>query len=75
MDTSQHTMANLFLQLGLANTPKDITDFIAKHRLAAGVALADAPFWNSSQAGFIRESLKQDADWAEVIDELNTQLR
>ncbi|KKO47355.1 hypothetical protein WG68_01610 [Arsukibacterium ikkense] len=75
MDTSNHSMATLFLQLGLANQPQDIADFLAKHKLAGHIALADAPFWNQAQASFIRESLKQDADWSEIIDELNTQLR
>ncbi|WP_214000290.1 DUF2789 domain-containing protein [Arsukibacterium sp.] len=75
MDTSQHNMSNLFMQLGLDNEPEAIKRFIGRHKLPAEVALADAPFWNQAQASFIRESLKEDADWAEIIDELNTQLR
>lgn len=75
MDTSTHNMSNLFMQLGLASKPEDIRNFISQHKLAGHVSLADAPFWNQAQASFIRESFKQDADWAEVIDELNTQLR
>ena len=38
------------------------------------MGLADAPFWNRAQASFLRESLKQDAEWCEIIDELNTLL-
>ncbi len=75
MDTSNHSMATLFLQLGLPNQPEEMAEFIATHRLAGHIGLADAPFWNHAQASFIRESLKQDADWTEIIDELNTQLR
>ncbi|MBV2128233.1 DUF2789 domain-containing protein [Arsukibacterium indicum] len=75
MDTSNHNMANLFMQLGLDNKPDAIKSFISRHKLPGHVALADAPFWSAAQASFIRESLKEDADWAEIIDELNTQLR
>lgn len=75
MDTSTHNMANLFMQLGLENKPEAINSFISRHKLPGNIALADAPFWNPAQASFIRESLKEDADWAEIIDELSTQLR
>ncbi|SNY55164.1 Protein of unknown function [Arsukibacterium tuosuense] len=75
MDTSQHNMTNLFMQLGLDNEPDAIERFISRHKLPGHVALADAPFWSQAQASFIRESLKEDADWAEIIDELSTQLR
>ena len=43
--------------------------------LADDVALADAPFWNAAQAAFLREELLEDADWAEVVDQLNLALR
>jgi hypothetical protein len=36
--------------------------------------LPDAPFWTPSQAGFLREEIIGDADWAQVIDELNVNL-
>ncbi|MCH8536165.1 MAG: DUF2789 domain-containing protein [Alkalimonas sp.] len=75
MDTSTHTLANLFAQLGLDNDPAAIDRFVQQHRLAEHVPLEEAPFWNKGQASFIAESLKEDADWAEVIDELNALLR
>ena len=74
MDTSAHTLGTLFAQLGLESNEQAITQFISKHKLAAGMAIQDAPFWNTSQASFLRESLKQDAEWCEIIDELNTRL-
>ena len=40
-----------------------------------GVQLAEAAFWTPAQAGFLREAILEDADWAEVIDELNNDLR
>ena len=74
MDTSAHTLESLFAQLGLDNSEQAVRLFVKQHKLAPGMAIQDAPFWNSAQASFIRESLKQDAEWCEVIDELNTLL-
>ena len=43
--------------------------------LAQGCKLADAPFWDKAQAAFLREEITEDADWAEVVDQLNLMLR
>jgi hypothetical protein len=76
MEQQRHDLASLFAQLGLANDPAAIDAFIAAHRpLPEDVALADAPFWTPAQAAFLAEELQADADWAEVIDELNMDLR
>lgn len=74
MDTTAHTLRTLFAQLGLDSNEQAIKQFIHQHKLAPGMAIQDAPFWNSAQASFLRESLKQDAEWCEIIDELNTLL-
>ncbi|MDP5135898.1 DUF2789 domain-containing protein [Rheinheimera baltica] len=71
MDTSAHTLQTLFTQLGLESSDQAIHTFIRQHKLASNLSIQDAPFWSTAQAVFIRESLKQDADWSEVIDELN----
>ncbi|AOX99722.1 DUF2789 domain-containing protein [Jeongeupia sp. USM3] len=70
MDTSPHTLAVLFKQLGLPDDAHSIRQFIASHRLAAGVSLPDAPFWAPAQAEFLAEALDDDSDWAEMADEL-----
>ncbi|GAB3761747.1 DUF2789 domain-containing protein [Ramlibacter monticola] len=76
MEASNHTLKDLFGQLGLPDSPEDIEGFISMHRpLDGGVRLADAPFWTSSQAIFLREELNEDADWAELVDQLNLRLR
>lgn len=75
METCQHNLATLFAQLGLANSQNEIDTFIHNHKIAPGLTLVQAPFWNSAQASFLRESLEQDADWSEVIDMLDTLLR
>jgi len=74
MDTSMHTMGNLFLQLGLNDSEDAISKFISVHRLAKDTALEQASFWSTSQAQFIKECLDYDSDWAEVVDQLNVQL-
>ncbi len=74
MDTSEHTLATLFAQLGLDNDTQAISYFVQQHKLAPGMAIQDAPFWNRAQASFLHESLKQDAEWCEIIDELNALL-
>ena len=33
-----------------------------------------APFWNDAQRQFLREELREDADWAIVVDELSEAL-
>jgi hypothetical protein len=37
--------------------------------------LADAFFWTKSQAEFLRDEILDDADWAEVVDQLDVLLR
>jgi hypothetical protein len=76
MEENGHSMTDLFNQLGLASKPADIEAFIEAHRpLAAGLKLAEATFWTVSQAGLLREELLQDADWAGIIDRLDSGLR
>lgn len=75
MQTEIHRMSSLFAQLGLDSEPEAIEDFIANHKLPADVAIQDAPYWQPSQAKFLRDSLQEDAEWCEIIDELSIQLR
>ena len=76
MEPSVHSLRNLFEQLGLPGGEAEIERFVATHRpLAAGLLLADAPFWTAAQAQFLREEIAEDADWAEVVDQLNLMLR
>ena len=68
---------DLFAQLGLPNSPEAIAAFLNQHRpLSNDVLLADAPFWDESQAQFIREKKLQDApEWTQLIDQLSEALR
>ncbi len=76
MDTSRHNLSTLFEQLGLPSDSDGIRAFVHDHRpLAAETPLYAAPFWNESQAAFLRQAIDQDADWAEEADHLDALLR
>lgn len=76
MNAPVHSLSELFRQLGLPDDEPGIAQFIATHRLPdKTVALADAPFWKGYQAAFFREELARDADWAELVDSLDSRLR
>lgn len=75
MELSHHPFSELFAQLGLASDEAGIQAFIDEHRpLPEGMTLSEAPFWTPAQADLIRQQWKQDADWAEVVDQLNLAL-
>ena len=75
MEKSIHPFSELFAQLGLPDDSASIARFIAQHApLVDGMRLHDAPFWSASQAAFLRESLLQDSDWADVVDRLGKAL-
>ncbi|MCR8922281.1 DUF2789 domain-containing protein [Dasania sp. GY-MA-18] len=75
MDTSRHSLEDLFSQLGLANSEAAIEAFCSNNRLPPHIPLEQAAFWSSGQAQFIHEAIAEDADWAEVVDQLDAQLR
>ena len=76
MDNSIHHFSDLFAQLGLPSDERSIRLFIVVHTpLAAGIQLPDASFWTSAQAEFLCEALRQDSDWAVLVDQLNEALR
>ena len=74
MITTEPTMTNLFLQLGLDASEQGIARFIESHQLAADVLMADAPYWNDAQRQFLAEQIKADAAWSTVVDQLNEAL-
>lgn len=76
MENFFHRFSELFAQLGLPTDVDSIRQFVERHApLDAAVRLEDAPFWNNTQATMLREEIQLDADWAEVIDQLNIALR
>ncbi|MEJ2307800.1 MAG: DUF2789 domain-containing protein [Gammaproteobacteria bacterium] len=76
MEPPIHTLPSLFKQLGLEDTDEAIEAFVADHRpLPAEIELHDASFWNSAQAAFLKQEKEEDADWAEIVDQLDAMLR
>ena len=74
MDTQTHNLSTLFAKLGLPEDPAGIDSFIREHPLPPDMLVADAPFWNQTQAKFLHDALREDSDWAEMVDELNVRL-
>ena len=70
MNEATPRMTNLFLQLGLDASPAAIAQFIKTHQLPTNVSLAEAPYWNDAQRQFLSEEIKEDAEWAIVVDQL-----
>ncbi len=76
MENFEHTLADLFAQLGLGNSSTDIDGFIHSHRpIPDEVSLPDAKCWSNSQSAFLREAIEDDSDWSELVDQLNSRLR
>lgn len=76
MESPVHSLSSLFKQLGLPDDAVSIEKFVAVHSpLKPDLKLADAFFWTDNQKNFLREQILEDADWAEVVDELNVLLR
>lgn len=68
-------MSSLFAQLGQKNDVGSIRQFMESNApMGDAVLLHDAPFWTSSQANFLREALLDDAEWAPIVDALNSEL-
>jgi len=76
MEAPTHTIAALFDQLGLDSTDEAITNFILTNGpLPTGITLSHAEIWSPSQSTFLKKMIEVDADWANVVDQLNSRLR
>jgi hypothetical protein len=76
MEQSQHTLSELFRQLGLPADRAFIEKFIVDHRpLEPVIKISAAPFWTPAQKEFLLKALQEDADWAPMVDQLNAELR
>jgi hypothetical protein len=76
MESPIHPLSSLFDQLGLDSADQAIESFIDNHRpLQGDIELHKADFWSASQASFLEQEIDKDADWAEVVDQLDALLR
>ena len=73
METS---IVTLFDQLGLDSTEAGIDKFIEKNGpLSGSIELHEAKFWNRCQSSFLKQVLDDDAEWVEVVNQLDVMLR
>mgnify|MGYP000142903240 CR=1 FL=1 len=76
METPIHSLTSLFDQLGLDSSSEKIKDFIRSNKpLPDGTELSNAECWNAAQASFLKQVKDDDADWAEIADQLDAMLR
>ncbi|AZG72703.1 DUF2789 domain-containing protein [Shewanella livingstonensis] len=75
MDTTSNDLSHLFKQLGLADNQQGIDDFVKQNKLDKHTLIVDADCWNSGQKAFLKEALLEDAQWSEVIDQLDVMMR
>jgi len=76
MESFNHNFSELFTQLGLPSDAAAVEQFIHDHRgLPGETRLWEADFWTPAQADFIRQSLEEDSDWSELVDQLDARLR
>ncbi|BDX06328.1 DUF2789 family protein [Planctobacterium marinum] len=69
------TLKDLFSQLGLDSSDEGMDYFIYQNNgLPEEVHIEDAEFWTDSQRAFIKSELEDDAEWCELIDQLNAML-
>ena len=75
MELTMPTMTLLFKQLGLKHSESEIRQFIALHQLEdRNKNLSEASFWTAAQSDFLQQAIKEDANWAIVVDLLNSYL-
>lgn len=76
MEMQNHPLSSLFDQLGLDSSEPEIDRFIKKNAPLKGDAeLHEADFWNTAQSNFLKQAKAEDADWAEIVDQLDAMLR
>lgn len=76
MQEPTHTLNTLFAQMGMDSSDEAIDAFVrAQAPLPRTMQLHEAPCWTPAQSKLLLESVLVDADWALVVDTLDTLLR
>lgn len=76
MEAPIHFMGSLFNQLGLDGSDEAINDFIDNNApIPKNIKLHEADFWTESQSLCLEKMINEDADWAEIADQLSVLLR
>lgn len=75
MERTVHHMSSLFAQLGQPSDENAIARFMEAHvPLDGDIQLHEAAFWSPAQAAFLREAILEDAEWADIVEALNSEL-
>jgi hypothetical protein len=75
MEQNHTALSDLFAQLGLSSDPQSMSEFVQKNAgLPAEIKIENADIWTKQQSDFLRTALAEDAEWAELIDQLNSLL-
>lgn len=74
MLTNQPTMHDLFDQIGLDSDEESLEAYLIEHHLEPDEALEDAKFLSEQQIQALTEMRDDDAEWSELIDELDSYL-
>ncbi|WP_340677649.1 DUF2789 family protein [Paraglaciecola sp.] len=76
MEQYHTALSDLFAQLGLSSDQQSMSEFVQKNAgLPAEIKIENADIWTKQQGDFLRTALVEDAEWAELIDQLNVLLR
>ena len=76
MNIEPITLESLFNQLGLKSSENAIKEFLHTHSpLPEDAPLFEAKVWTASQALFLKESIEEDSDWAQIVDRLSCLLQ
>lgn len=70
----EYNMNELFAQLGLDSSDAAIDSFIENNQLGKEEKLIEASIWTDNQRAFLQEEWEKDAEWVEVIDDLNVRM-
>ena len=70
----EYNMNELFAQLGLDSSDAAIDSFIENNQLDKEEKLIEASIWTDNQRAFLQEEWEKDAEWVEVIDDLNVRM-
>ena len=74
MNEPEYNINELFAQLGLDSSDEAIDSFIEKNKLAKEEKLIESNVWTDNQRMFLQEEWEKDAEWVEVIDDLNVRM-
>ena len=71
METFDHDLKNLFIQLGMDFSEHQIDEFIENNKINSQVSIDQASCWNKQQSRFLKEGLHYDSEWCMAIDTLS----